>query len=202
MASAECDYPPHKEKGIAYSIKAGGKNPVWQEIMDYSWKLQTYYNHLDTSEEDKQSILNFLFGHVGNGVLVKPGITFDLGPNIYMEDNCFLNFRVTILDWVPIYIGEGTMIGPNTNIYTVWHPYSPIDRLDYVLASNPMRIGKRVWLSGNVTLVGGITIGDYSIIGAGSIITKDIPSGVVVGGVNKIIRELKPEELEYHCEIP
>ena len=119
-----------------------------------------------------------------------------------MEDDSFINFRVIILDWAPIYIGEGTMIGPDTNIYTVGHPHSRIDRFEYLLASSPMRIGKRVWIGGNSTLIGGISIGDYSIIGAGSVITKDVPPGVVVGGVNKIIRELKTEEIEYHYEKP
>lgn len=193
LGMAEVYYP--NRAGKAYVNRA-----EWQEAQRHCRKLQEFYRHIDTNEHDRKAILEMVLGKAGEGIVVKPDITFDFGRNIFMEDNSFLNANVTILDWARVYIGEGTKVGANSNIYTVEHTKSPIDRLDYVLATEPMRIGKRVWIAGNCTIFGGITIGDYSIIGSGATVTKDVPSGVVVVGANKILRELTQEELTLNFE--
>ncbi|MGA2977832.1 MAG: DapH/DapD/GlmU-related protein [Spirochaetia bacterium] len=192
---AEVFYPRHEGKGKAYV-----RRPEWQQVQAQCVRLQGFYRHMDTSEEDRTAILKVLLGKAGDGILVKPEVVFDFGRNIFLEDNSFLSLNVTILDWAPVYIGEGSKVGANACLYTVGHTFSPVDRLDYVLATNPIRIGKRVWIGGNVTVSGGITIGDYAIVAAGATITKDVPAGTIVGGLNKVIRELSQEELTYHYE--
>lgn len=187
---AEVIYPKHVGKGTSYVNR-----PEWILAQDHCRNLQEFYRHRDTNADDRQAILEVLLGKAGKNIIVKPEITFDFGKNIHMDDNSFLNVNVTILDWAPVYIGEGTKIGANSKLYTVGHPYSPVERLDYVLATKPMKIGKRVWVGGNCTISGGVTIGDYSIIGSGAVVTKDVPSGVIVVEANKILRELTEEEL-------
>lgn len=190
LKEAEVTYIKHVGKGKSYVGHDG-----WIEAQDHCRNLQEFYRHRDTNETDRKAILETLLGTAGKNIIVKPEITFDFGRNIHMEENSFLNVNVTILDWAPVYIGEGTKIGANSCLYTVGHPYAPAERLDYVLATKPMKIGKRVWVGGGCTISGGVTIGDYAIIGTGAVVTKDVPSGVIVVGTNKILRELTPEEL-------
>ncbi len=192
---AEAYYPKHEGKGKVYVNRK-----EWQEAQEHCRKLQELYRHMDTGNEDRRKILEVLLGKAGKGIIVKPEITFDFGKNIFMDENSFLNVNVTILDWARVYIGEGTKIGANSKLYTVGHTISQKDRLDYILATNPIKIGKRVWIGGGCTIYGGVIIGDYSIIGAGSVITKDVPSGVIVVGNNVILRSITDDEMNFHFE--
>ena len=103
-----------------------------------------------------------------------------------------LNYNCTLLDVCKIEIGDNTLIGPNTGIYTACHPIDYDKRLEGKEFGKPISIGKNVWIGGSCIILPGVHIGDNSVIGAGSVVTKDIPSNVVaVGNPCKIIKELK-----------
>ncbi|WP_412654540.1 DapH/DapD/GlmU-related protein [Hungatella sp.] len=102
------------------------------------------------------------------------------------------NYNVTILDIAPVYIGDYCMIGPNTLITTVGHPFSPKSRREKKAYSKPVTIGNDVWIGGNCTILPGVTIGNNVIVAAGAVVTKDVPDNCVVAGVPaKIIKNLK-----------
>lgn len=98
-----------------------------------------------------------------------------------------LNYGCVILDVCPVKIGEHTLIGPNTHIYTACHSLVPDERISDIEFGKPVTIGKNVWIGGNCTILPGVTIGDNSVIGAGSVVTKDIPNNsIAVGNPAKV----------------
>ena len=108
-----------------------------------------------------------------------------------MGKNFLANYNVTILDIAPVKIGDYVMIGPNTLITTVNHPLSPQKRRQHIGQAKRVTIGRDVWIGGNCTILPGVTIGNNVVIAAGAVVTKDVPSNCVVGGVPaKMIREI------------
>ena len=104
-----------------------------------------------------------------------------------IEENVMLNYGCVILDVCPVKIGEHTLIGPNTHIYTACHSLVPDERISDIEFGKPVTIGKNVWIGGNCTILPGVTIGDNSVIGAGSVVTKDIPNNsIAVGNPAKV----------------
>ena len=109
-----------------------------------------------------------------------------------MGDNFLANYNVTILDIAEFRAGNDVMIGPNTLITTVNHPLSPMKRRNAMAQAKPVIIGNDVWIGGNVTILPGVKIGNNVVIAAGAVVTKDVPSNSLVGGVPaKIIREIE-----------
>jgi len=131
-------------------------------------------------------------GACGKSTWVASTFNCDYGKNIYLGANITLNYNVTILDIRKVTIGDNTMIGPGTMITTVGHPLSPMGRRKHQGFAKPVTIENDVWLGGNVVVLPGITIGQGSVIGAGSIVTKDIPPfSVAVGSPAKVIKTLE-----------
>ena len=144
----------------------------------------------DTAARD--AAIRELFGSAGKSPVVLPEFHCDNGGNIHVGDNFFANYNVTILDNREVRIGDNVMIGPNTLIATVGHPLSPAKRRAHTAIAKPVRIGNDVWIGGNVTILPGISIGSNVVIAAGAVVTKDVPSNSLVGGVPaKFIRELE-----------
>ena len=130
-----------------------------------------------------EKIIKELFGSTGEHVYVQPVFNCDNGKNIHAGEELIINHNVTILDIAPVYFGDHVMIGPHTLITTVNHPVSPKIRREHVAFAKSIHIGNDVWIGGNVTILPGVSIGDNVIIGAGAVVTKDIPDNCVVGGV-------------------
>jgi maltose O-acetyltransferase len=119
-------------------------------------------------------------------------IKFGGGKNISIGDNFTGNFNLTILDVKEVYIGDNVMIGPNTLITTVGHPLTPKGRRDHLAQASEIHIGNDVWLGDNVTVLPGITIGDNVVVGAGAVVTKDIPDNSLALGVPaRVVRKLE-----------
>lgn len=129
----------------------------------------------------KTALLTELFGSVGNEISVEHNFHCDLGYNIHVGDNFYAGFNCTILDMAEVKIGDHCLIGPNVGIYTAGHNIPPIDRHKTGFAQ-PILIGNNVWIGGHSVILGGVKIGDNSIIAAGSVVTKNVPENMIFAG--------------------
>ena len=146
-------------------------------------KLFRAYNRTDDDEVDKRNdIMQRLFRHVGENVWIEPDFRCEFGKNITIGNNVYINFGCVILDCGQVSIGDDTLIGPNVGIFSGNHVADAVERTAGGLIPKPVAIGDRVWIFGNVSIVQGVRIGDESVIGAGSVVTHDIPSGVIAAG--------------------
>ncbi len=159
-------------------------------------KLFRKYNKTDDEEiELRKEIMSELFHQVGKNVWIEPDFHCEFGKNISIEDDVYINFGCIILDCAKVTIGEHTLLGPNIGIYPVNHATDSEERIHGGCYGKPVNIGKRVWLGGDVKILAGVSIGDDTIIGTGSIVTKDIPSGVIaVGNPCKVIRKITEQD--------
>ncbi|CAL9601047.1 sugar O-acetyltransferase [Streptomyces sp. enrichment culture] len=141
--------------------------------------------------EAAQPVLAELLGSVAAGAHVRPPLYVDYGSNITIGARTFVNFNLTALDVAAITIGEDCQIGPNVQLLTPTHPLEPGPRRDKLEAARPITIGDNVWLGGGVIVCPGVTIGADSVIGAGAVVTKDVPAGVVaLGNPARVVRTL------------
>ncbi len=136
-------------------------------------------------------VLKELLGSVGAGVHIKPPLFVDFGTYISVGARTFANYGLVALDVARITIGEDVQIGPNVQLLTPTHPVEPELRRAKYEAAKPIVIGNNVWLGGGAIVLPGVTIGENSVIGAGSVVTKDIPANVVaVGNPARVVRKL------------
>ena len=150
------------------------------------------YNSLKPNEIDKKKeILKNLLGKTGNNFTIEPNFFCDYGYNIEIGENFYSNHNLVILDPAKVTFGDNVFIGPNCGFYTPEHPIDPIERNRLLEYAKPINIGSNVWIGGSVTILSGVAIGDNVVIGAGSIVTRDIPSNsVAVGNPCKVIKKI------------
>lgn len=157
--------------------------------------IYQFNNTAPDDEEKKKELLKELFQDDRLNILIEPPFHCDYGYNVHFEGFAFINYNCSILDTSPVYIGDGAFIAPGVCISCAGHGIHPDDRMVYN-TSKPIYIGKKVWIGANTVILPGVTIGDGSIIGAGSVVTKDIPSNVIaVGNPCKVLREITDEDL-------
>ena len=138
----------------------------------------------------RRRILCELFGSGGDSVWLEPTFRCDYGTNIYLGKKVYFNFDCVILDVCEVRLGDFVFVAPGVHIYTATHPLDPVLRRTQEFGK-PVTIGNDVWIGGKAIICPGVTIGDRSVIGAGSVVTKDVPPGVVVAGTPaKIIRSI------------
>jgi maltose O-acetyltransferase len=144
------------------------------------------------AEEERKSIVRELLPNAGGDLWLQAPFYCDYGYNIITGEKVFLNFNCIILDVMQVYIGNRTMAGPNVQIYTATHPMDFKERASGREYAKPVHIGEDVWIGGGVIICPGVNIGDRTVIGAGSVVTRDIPSDVfAAGNPCKIIRNLE-----------
>lgn len=166
------------------------------EIQRKARDLCYEFNHASPKEGDKKKqILKSLFGTCSDLTFIEPTFQCDYGINIHTHGLTVINFNVTILDTSPVNIGKNCFIAPNVVISCAGHSIDAKEREEGVLVSKPITIGDNVWIGANATLIGGIKIGSNVVIGAGSVVTKNIPSNVVaVGNPCKILRKINEND--------
>ncbi|WP_372592800.1 sugar O-acetyltransferase [Actinotalea sp.] len=144
-------------------------------------------------EDEAREVLSELLGHLGDGAVVRAPILVDYGENIRIGARTFVNYHLTALDVAAITIGEDCQIGPNVQLLTPTHPIDPRLRREKYEAALPIVLGDNVWLGGGVIVCPGVTIGDNTVVGAGSVVTRDLPPDVVaVGNPARVLREITP----------
>ncbi len=143
--------------------------------------------------QEKNRIQKELFGSLGESVHIEKPIRIDYGFNTVMGNNVFINYNFTLLDCAKVTIGNNVFIAPNVSVYTAKHPIDIAERAAHIGSAEPINIGSDVWIGGNCIILPGVTIGDGCTIGAGSIVSKDIPPHTIaVGSPCKVVKHLKP----------
>jgi maltose O-acetyltransferase len=187
--------PSQKQKMIAGELY----DPLDTELSTDRVSTRLLLKQLNDSREDqselRNELLNKLISSLGENVWIQPPFYCDYGYNIKLGDKVFFNFNCVVLDVAQVTIGDRTLIGPNVQIYTATHPLDHQQRASGLEFAKPISIGKDVWIGGSAIICPGVTIGDRSVIGAGSVITKDIPANVLAAGNPcKVIRPLTEKE--------
>lgn len=188
-----------KEKSLEGKLyKAFGKELFEQR--QYAKDLIFRFNSLHPSEIDKRNeIIRKLFSRTGEKFLIEPPFHCDYGYNISIGNNFYSNYNLVILDCAKTEIGDNVLIGPNVGIYPAGHPVHPELRKQEYEFAFPVHIGNNVWIGGNVVINPGVKIGDNSVIGSGSVVTKDIPPGVVAAGNPcRVLREITDRDKLYY----
>jgi maltose O-acetyltransferase len=145
----------------------------------------------DIEEPERRRILRDLFGAGGDSVGMQPPFFCDYGSNILLGERVFFNFQCVVLDVCQVKIGDYTLFGPSVQIYTAMHPMNAEQRRGPEFGK-PIEIGSDVWVGGAAILCAGVRIGSRSVIGAGSVVTRDIPEGVfAAGNPCRVIREIR-----------
>lgn len=174
--------------GIEYDATHSGLRDLLQQTR---LKLWTFNSLRPDQTVEMNEILKDLFGSIGERFIINQPFRCDYGRNIFLGEDCFINFNCTILDEAKVTVGNNAFIGPNVSIYTACHPLEVDKRNRFIEWAEPVIIGNNVWIGGDVTLLPGVTIGDNVVIGAGSVVTKSCPSNVVIAGnPAKIIKEI------------
>jgi maltose O-acetyltransferase len=144
-----------------------------------------------TQREERRLILAELLGELGEDAVIRPPLSMDYGYQTSIGAGTFINFNCVILDVARVVIGERCQVGPNVQILTPTHPIDPGPRGDGWEAAEPITIGDNVWLGGGAIVLPGVTIGSDSVVGAGAVVTRDLPPRVVaVGNPARVIRQL------------
>lgn len=151
-------------------------------------------------QKKREKMLKKMFAEIGDGCYIEPPFHSNWGGNnVHFGNNVYANFNLTLVDDADIYIGDSTMIGPNVTICTAGHPINARLREKVYEFNIPIHIGKNVWIGANAVVLPGVTIGDNSVIGAGSIVTKDIPANVVAFGIPcKVQREINENDDKFY----
>ena len=181
-------------------------NPGDDEIMVRQVKcldrLYDFNMTRPTEQEKRQALMKEMFAELGKGVYIEPPFHANWGgAHCHFGDYVYVNFNVTCVDDTHIYVGENTLLGPNVVLATAGHPILPELREKGYQYNMPIHIGKNCWLGAGVIVLPGVTIGDHSVIGAGSIVTRDIPANVVaVGNPCRVLRPIGEKDREYYFQ--
>ena len=163
-------------------------------------KLVHEFNLLPPEQEDRaEELMRALLGKAGKDAWINAPFHCDYGYNIEVGDNFFANYNLTILDVAKVVIGNNVQIAPNVSIYTAGHPIHPDSRNSGYEYGIPVAIGDNVWIGGDVVILPGVTIGSNSVIGAGSVVSKDVPEWVAAAGNPcRVIRAVTEEDRKYY----
>ncbi|AKN31290.1 transferase [Clostridium carboxidivorans P7] len=176
-----------------FSKHTDEQSKLQQKAKELCWK----YNQTGPSEEEKRSsILKELLGTCNPLTFIEPSFHCDYGFNIHTHGFTLINHNCVILDTSPVNIGANAFIAPGVCLACAGHAIVPTQRAEGIGTSKPITIEDDVWIGANAVVCGGVTIGKGSIIGAGSVVNKDIPAGVIaVGNPCKVLREITEEDI-------
>lgn len=179
-------------------------NPADPEVtrlqIDCMEKLYDYNQTRPGEGERRFAMLKQMFAEIGEGCYIEPPLHSNFGGHhVHFGKWVYANYNLTLVDDTHIYVGDHTMFGPNVVLATAGHPINAELRSKGLQYNMPIRIGRNCWLGAGVIVMPGVTIGDNVVIGAGSIVTKDIPSDVVaVGNPCKVLRPVSEHDRQYY----
>ena len=181
-----------KEKQHSGELYLPMDEEILREQLVYLDSLREYNEIPHVQMEKRSEKLKEKFAEIGDGCFVESPFYSNFGGrNVHFGNGVYANFNLTLVDATHIYVGDYTMIGPNVTIATAGHPILPQLRQQGLQYNMPVRIGRNCWLGAGVIVLPGVTIGDNVVVGAGSVVTKDLPSNVVaVGSPCRVLREV------------
>ena len=177
-----------------------GDPEIHREQTSCQEKLYDFNCTRPSELEKRTALLKEMFAEIGEGCYIEPPLHANFGGHhVHFGSWIYANYNLTLVDDTHIYVGDDTMFGPNVTIATAGHPIDPELRSRGLQFNMPVRIGKNCWLGAGVIVMPGVTIGDNVVIGAGSVVTKDIPSNVVaVGNPCRVLRPVGPHDRQYY----
>ncbi len=182
--------------GLPYKAWMDGLS---EERLENKKKIFKYNNLEPEYEKAKDALIKEILGKTGNIINVEAPFHCDYGYNIEVGENFFANYDLTMLDVGKVKIGDNAQLAPNVSIYTAGHPIHPDSRNSGYEYGIPITIGDNVWIGGNTCIMPGVTIGNNVVIGAGSVVTKDLPDNVIaVGNPCRILRKISEEDRDYY----
>ncbi len=175
-------FKTEKQKMLAGELYNAGDAELQADLAATREWLVRYNASLAMPTAERRGLLAERLAAVGAGSTIRPPFHCDYGFNLAVGSGVFLNFGCVILDVVAVSIGDKTQIGPNVQILTADHPRDPVEREAGLENGRPISIGRNVWIGGGAILLPGIVVGDDAVIGAGSVVTRDVPAGATVIG--------------------
>ena len=190
----------NKDKMHTGEVYLPGDVEIMKEQQICLDKLYDYNMTRPTESEKRQELLKEMFAEIGEDCYIEPPFHANWGgKHVHFGKCVYANFNFTAVDDTHIYVGDYTMFGPNVILATAGHPILPKLRQEAYQYNMPVHIGKNCWLGAGVIVLPGVTIGDNTVIGAGSVVTKDIPSNVVaVGNPCRVLREINEHDKKYY----
>ncbi len=178
--------------------------PMDEEIMREQTKcldrLYDYNATRPTEGERRRALLEEMFAEIGEGCYIEPPLHANWGGrHVHFGRDVYANFNLTLVDDTHIYVGDNTMFAPNVVVATAGHPILPALRAQGYQYNMEVHIGRNCWLGAGVLVMPGVTIGDNTVVGAGSVVTHDLPANVVaVGNPCRVMREINERDKEYY----
>lgn len=189
-----------KEKMHTGDLYLPGDEEIMRDQLKRLDRLYAFNSTRPTEMDQRGALLREMFAEIGEGCYIEPPLHSNFGGgHVHFGKNIYANFGLTLVDDTHIYVGDCTMFGPNVVVATAGHPILPELREQGYQYNMPVRVGRNCWIGAGVIIVPGITIGDNVVIGAGSIVTRDIPDNVVaVGNPCKVLREVNERDREFY----
>ena len=184
------------EKMMSGDLYDATNNTTLLDLLTQTQELCHDYNLLRPSQTaERTALMRRILGKTGERFKILSPFFCDYGFNIEVGENFFANFNLVILDEARVTFGDNVFIAPNCGFYTAGHPLDVAQRNAGLEYSLPIRVGNNVWIGGNVCVMPGVTIGDNTVIGGGSVVVHDIPAGVLAAGNPcRVIRHLDATE--------
>ena len=180
-----------KEKMLAGEIYDANYDPALLAERMACKKLCRQYNSLEPDSEQREPLMRRILGKTGRQFCIEQPFFCDYGYNISVGENFYANVNLVILDEAPVTFGDNVFIAPNCGFYTAGHPIDAARRNQGLEYAKPITVGRDVWFGAQVCVVPGVTIGDNCVIGAGSVVTRDIPAGsIAAGNPCRVIRKI------------
>ena len=184
------------KKGMLYTDMGEG---LEEERIRCKELVYDYNNTRPRESERRSELLKEILGTAGKNIFIEPPFHMAYGTNVHVGDNFYANFNLVIVDDIDVYIGDNVMIAPNVTISPTGHPVNLETRITGKQFSIPVTIEDNVWIGANSVILPGIKIGKNSVIGAGSVVTKDVPENVVaVGNPCRVLREINDRDKEFY----
>ncbi len=189
-----------KEKMHGGMLYDPGDAELLKKQRGYQDRLYDFNMTRPTESDKRERLLREMLAEIGEGCYIEPPFHANFGGHhVHFGSHIYANYNLTLVDDTHIYVGDCTQFGPNVVLATAGHPLDPELREKGYQFNMPIRIGRNCWLGAGVIVLPGVSIGDNVIIGAGSVVTKDIPSGVVaVGNPCRVLREVGERDREFY----
>ncbi len=189
-----------REKQHSGMLYLPGDESLQREQLQCLDRLHAFNQLRPSQLEEKTAMLREMFAEIGEDCYIETPFHANFGgKHVHFGKNIYANFNLTLVDDTHIYVGDYTQFGPNVVLATAGHPICPELREQLYQYNAPIRVGRNCWLGANVVVVPGVTIGDNVVVGAGSVVTRDLPDNVVaVGNPCRILREVNDRDREYY----